>query len=323
MKIYFILSLLAISTLSSCLFSINRTILFKTDGSVDNQLFLQNKADAERNYVISKFDRLSVELYTNKGEVITEPYGNLNLDISSPINITNPQQIYRDPNVVNPYMSNGNDINRQGIANVQNQNGIQGQGMNGMGNMGFGGAFGRPALKSYMVNDDGMVYLPLVGGMKVAGLKLVQADSLFAAAYSKYYVDVYAITSLSSRRVLVMGVTGNKMVTLPYESMHLLEVLTLADATFGQTSQNSRVKVIRNLASNKPIMQVIDLSTWDGVKNANMRIEPNDVIYVEPRKRIQLYTAEIQSVTGIIQTVAGVISSLASVYILYLVSKKP
>jgi polysaccharide export outer membrane protein len=62
----------------------------------------------------------------------------------------------------------------------------------------------------------------------------------------------------------------------------------------------------------KPEIQVINLTTWEGVKAANLRVEPGDIIYIEPRRRV--YRQEtLQDVSGVIGTVGTILSTIISV----------
>jgi polysaccharide export outer membrane protein len=46
----------------------------------------------------------------------------------------------------------------------------------------------------------------------------------------------------------------------------------------------NNIRIIRGNLKN-PRVQQIDLSTLDGMRRANLQVEPNDIIYVEPIRR--------------------------------------
>jgi len=81
-----------------------------------------------------------------------------------------------------------------------------------------------------------------------------------------------------NKRVSVIGAV-NKVVELSNENMKLIEVLALADAI----DNNAIVQNIR-LVRNEEVF-VIDLSKSEDVQKTNMKVLPNDVIYIEPLRR--------------------------------------
>ena len=265
-----------------------RYVLFKTDGNIDNNVFSASIAEAEKNYVINRFDQISVEIFTNKGERISDP------------NLEWVQEINQDPRLAQ--LRQSNMLN--GRQNNNNQNGVSNYTIN-------------PQNRRYMVHDNDNVFLPLVGAVKVGGLKIYQADSLLSQVYAEYYKDVYAMTKLENRRVVIMGAVGNKILTLPYESMNLLEVLAMAGTNYESVARTDKVRIIRSVLSGKPLIQEIDLTSWDMVKASALRIEPNDVIYIEPRRRIfDESQRNISSISAIVSTVSGFITTVLTTYLL-------
>jgi polysaccharide export outer membrane protein len=71
-----------------------------------------------------------------------------------------------------------------------------------------------------------------------------------------------------------------------------------------------RIRVVRNWDT-KPVIQVIDLSTVQGLQAANLRIEPNDIIYIEPRRGLgrRESLGDIGAIFGIAGSVLGIVSS--------------
>ena len=259
---------LGISLLSACKVT-KYDILFDVNSKLtDNALFQQMKVEAEKNYVIDKFDEISFRLFTKKGELLIDPDGQLLI------------QGTRNP------------LQNRGSGSNSNQN------------------------QTYTVQDDGKIYLPLVGGLDVQGRKIYQLDSLISVAFHQYYEDSYARTQVENRRIIVMGALGNQVIKLPYEGMHLAEVLVMAGGNLDRNTRNDKIRIIRNILSDQPIIQSVDLSTWEGVQNANLQIQPNDVVYVEPRRRkILQATEEIRNITSIFAQVTGVITSTITLWV--------
>ncbi len=136
---------------------------------------------------------------------------------------------------------------------------------------------------AYQVNPDGFVELPIIGQVKLAGLTLPEMNGFLEKKYGAYYKDPFVLTEFLNKRVTVLGATGGKVIPLENEGMNLLEILALAGGV-NNDAMGHNIRLIRGDLSN-PQVKVIDLSTIEGMTQANLRVQPNDVIYVEPVRR--------------------------------------
>ena len=273
------------------------SVLFRIekDGKTDNQWFLQTVGDAEKNYTIRKFDFLQIDLYTNKGEKILQLDSMYGAGFNTSFGFS-PQ-----------------------MAGQMGQGGQMGQNSQFM-NLASTVNVNAPNVKGYLVNDDGNIYLPLIKPISVEGLKIWQANDLVAKAYEEFYVQPYAKVNLLNRRVVIMGALGDRILPLTQENMNLLEVLVMAGVNLGVNSRNDRIRVIRNVLTD-PKIQIVDLTKWETTKLANMRIEPNDVIYIEPRRRLG-QDADLNNVTtNVMNTISSITSIIATVVSMALLFK--
>ena len=141
----------------------------------------------------------------------------------------------------------------------------------------------------YNVMANGTVKLPMVGIVEVKGLTTYKMDSLLQVRYSQFYQDVFVTTKCANRRVIVLGTTGGignlsgQVVHLPSEKMHLIEVLAMVGG-LDQNAKSFNIRLIRGDLSN-PNVEVIDLSTIEGMKKSNLNVQPNDIIYIERYRR--------------------------------------
>lgn len=217
----------------------------------------------ERNYLIQPNDFLEVRVNTNAGERILDPNGELQ---------------FGQPGGGLPSRSSGVGSS-------------PGSGRRNTG-QGAGAASGG---SEFLVQANGTVVLPLVGRMQMSGLSLLQADSVLAIRFNEYYKGVFVTTRVTNNRVIVLGAVGGQVIPLTNDNMNLLEVLALAGGVDGQAGQGGgglyrnggradNIRIIRGDLKN-PEVQQIDLSTLNGMRRANMQVEPNDVIYVEPIRR--------------------------------------
>ncbi len=283
----------AIFLLSSC-GVYQKSVLLKTADDFSNAKFQASLKAAERNYVLQPFDKITVEVFTNKGERIPDPNGEF-------------------------FFRMAGDQPVGGMGTNQNTNPNAG----GMGGVGIGGLPGAgntgvsfSVLRTFLINEDNNAYLPMIGATPLAGLKMYQADSLLSKRYSEFFEDSYVISNVINRRVTVLGALGNRVLLLPNDNMNLLEVIALIGNPDSR-SRNDKIKLIRHVLD-KPVMQIIDLSTWEGLQAASLRVEPNDVIYIEPRRGVvrRETLADVTSLTNIFTSVLGIIATTINTIVL-------
>jgi polysaccharide biosynthesis/export protein len=136
----------------------------------------------------------------------------------------------------------------------------------------------RPDIQ-YLVNEDGLVKLPMIGQMKLEGLSLREAEQVLQKEYSKYYQNPFVYLQFQNKRVIVLGAPGGQVIPLINQSVTLVEVLALAKGVDNYAKANN-IRVLRG-----DQVFVADFSTFDGYKKSNVVMEPGDVVYVEPIRR--------------------------------------
>lgn len=151
----------------------------------------------------------------------------------------------------------------------------------GAGNQQFRQQQERP---QFLIREGGMVKLPLIGDIELAGLTLYEADSLLETEYSAYYEDAFVITRYVNKRVIVLGSMGGKVIPIQNENTNLVEVIALAGGV-GTQSRVDKIRLIRG-DLNDPEVRIINLSTIEGMKEASLKVLPNDIIYVQPVQRV-------------------------------------
>lgn len=292
---------------SSCASSYRQNIMLRvpTGIGVDTMKLRAMTNRVSRNYVIQPNDFLDVRVYTNKGERILDPNGELQF---------------------------GAPGGRTGVSSSSAlSRGQAGQNIGGIGGGGQqGGVQGGSALTSgseFLVQADGQVKLPMVNQVSVAGLTLLQADSLLQVRYSEFYRDVFVTSRVTNNRIVVLGSPGGRIVPMYNDNMNLLEVLAAvggvgasggigaAGGAGAGVGRASNIRLIRGDLKN-PQVQVIDLTTIEGMRRASLRVEPNDIVYIEPVRRPFFEAAnDASTILGIIGGITGLITSL------YLVTK--
>lgn len=164
---------------------------------------------------------------------------------------------------------------------------------------GAGQAQTNRATPRYLVQENGLVRLPMVGEVQLEGYTLHQADSLLARAYNEFYKETFVITRFVNKRVVVLGATGGMLIPLLNENMDVLEVLALAGGISGK-GKAGNIRLIRG-DLDTPQVQLIDLSTIEGMRQASLKVQSGDIIYVEPARRILPETIrDISPVVGLV-----------------------
>ncbi len=136
----------------------------------------------------------------------------------------------------------------------------------------------------FLVREGGLVKLPLLGDVPLEGLTVNEAEALLQREYSAFYEDAFVILRYTNKRVIVLGATGGQVIPLTNENMNLVEVLALAGGV-GLQSRVDKIRLIRG-DLNDPEVRIINLSTIEGMKDAQLKVISGDIIYVQPVQRI-------------------------------------
>ena len=162
----------------------------------------------------------------------------------------------------------------------------------------------------YVIRQDGSADLPLIGSVHLAGLNVHQCEDTLAKLYeeSKGYIQPYVQLKLTNQRVIVFPGSGSdaKVVPLQNNNTTLMEVIALAGG-IADRGRADKVKLMRNVGG-KRVVYVLNLSTIEGLKYADMIVQANDYIYIEPTEQL---TKEV------VERAAPIVSLLSSTLIIF------
>lgn len=173
--------------------------------------------------------------------------------------------------------------------------------------------FNRNNNLDYLVQKDSTVKLPILDEVKIAGLTVEEAADTLEKLYQEYYVDPFAQVTVSNKRVVVFPGNGGsaKVITLNNNNTTLLEALAQAGG-ITERGKAKKIKIMRNVNGEREVY-LVDLSTIDGLKHADMIVQANDYIYVDPVPQISReLLQEIAPIVSIISSAAVVISIVVS-----------
>jgi polysaccharide export outer membrane protein len=137
---------------------------------------------------------------------------------------------------------------------------------------------------TFAVDGEGFVNLPIIGNYYVKGFTETELERILEDKYSSLFVDPYVVVRVTNRRAFIFKGSLAAVVSLNQSPTTLIEVI----AKSGGVDKNLKaykIKLIRGDLKN-PEIKLIDLSTIDGLRNADLIVQSNDIIYIEERKRI-------------------------------------
>lgn len=137
----------------------------------------------------------------------------------------------------------------------------------------------------YTVEYDGMIKLPILGRVKISGMTLREAELFLEDRYSKFFNEPFVQLGVTnSKIILFMGGEGGSASVMTLERSNTTLFEAIAQSGGISDGKAYKIKLIRGDLKN-PQIYLIDLSTLEGVKNANLVLQANDIIYVQPRNR--------------------------------------
>ena len=144
----------------------------------------------------------------------------------------------------------------------------------------------RDAVKKYIIDGGGSIFLEEIGKVTIAGMSLGEATLLIKSKVNSAYIGTDAYVSLDEIRDVNVLVTGNAknpgIYTLTGNS-NILHAITAA----GGVSEFGTYREI-NLVRNNKIIESLDVYDLliNGQYNIKKRLRSGDVVFVEARKSI-------------------------------------
>jgi polysaccharide biosynthesis/export protein len=140
---------------------------------------------------------------------------------------------------------------------------------------------GRP---EFFVGENGLCNFPMIGHLEVVGMTTLQLDSILNKKYEEYYNDVYVITKVTNKRIIVFN--GVNAMVVPFENQHmtLLEVIAIAGG-FPKEVKAYNIRVVRGDLKN-PEVAVVNLKSIQDMKSTIISLQPDDIVYIEPVRKV-------------------------------------
>ena len=136
---------------------------------------------------------------------------------------------------------------------------------------------------SFEVSEAGICHFPVIGKQMILGLKMSQLDSLLSAKFETYYNEVYVISKVVNKKIIILGGKGGQIVPFTSPTMNLLEAIAL----YGGIDNNSKgynIRIVRGDLKN-PEITIVNLRTIADMKSSIISLKPDDIVYIEPVRR--------------------------------------
>ncbi len=161
----------------------------------------------------------------------------------------------------------------------------------------------------YQVDHEGKVKLPILGWIDLKGYTIREAELMLEEKYSEYYNDPFVMLQVTNRRVIVFPGSGGdaQVITLKNNNVTVIEALALAGGV-SERGKAKKIKLIRREKGKERKVFLMDLSTIKGMDQADMVVQANDIIYVEPTSQVA---------REVLREVAPIVSLLSSAVFVY------
>ena len=176
---------------------------------------------------------------------------------------------------------------------------------------GGGVSVGSGTTLAIKIESDGFAKLPLFGRVYLQGLTIRQAEMLVEDKFSDFYNNPFVLLEVSNRRVMIFAGDNTSVIPLTNDNTTLFEVLAQTGG-LPPDGKAQKIKIIRGDLKN-PEIYLIDLSTLSGMKNANLVLQANDIIYIETRRNyVPRLVAELAPFLAAIGTITSTVALIIS-----------
>lgn len=166
----------------------------------------------------------------------------------------------------------------------------------------------------YTVNNEGIITLPAVGPVSVAGLTSDEAAKRIEDAIinAKLIIDPKVTVRLLNARVAVLGaVKVPQVVSLTSERNTILDVLSRC-GDIADTGLRQKVTLYREQDGVRKKFD-IDLTKADIFNNEAYYVQQNDLIYVEPNKSQSIKSSAFYTFLSAGASIISVISAIVTI----------
>ncbi len=144
----------------------------------------------------------------------------------------------------------------------------------------------------------------------VEGLTIQELENWLEIEYSKYMNSPMVVIHGNHQVYVFQGYDGNTAKSIVLKKPYMTVFEALAEAGGISDGKGYNIKVIRGDLRN-PTVYKVDLSTIKGLKETNLTVQANDIIYVEPRLRpVSRFLKELSPYITLGNTILSIINTV-------------
>lgn len=161
---------------------------------------------------------------------------------------------------------------------------------------------------NYLVDNEGMVEMPIIGQIKLGGLSKNEAEEMIKGKILPYVAEseniVVHVRMMNYKYAILGGVNRPGLYTTQNEKVSILEAIAQAGdlTTF---AYRDRIYVIRENSDGQKEYHKLNINDANIISSPYYYLQQNDVIYVEPRKteaRNAFFSANSSIWTSLVST---------------------
>lgn len=159
----------------------------------------------------------------------------------------------------------------------------------------------------YDVNEEGNIFLPVIGELQVANKTIQQIRILLQGEVNKYFNNAYVDCKLLSFKFTVMGEAKSPGTFINYNNyLTVLEAIGRAGGV-GDYGRRDRVLVVRPTEGGSKTYR-INLQDKSLLSSEAYFLQPNDLVIIEPVKH-KIFNMNLPTFSFILSTVTSAITS--------------
>ena len=172
----------------------------------------------------------------------------------------------------------------------------------------------------YLVDNDGIIVMPIIGQVRVGGLTKNEAEQLIKSKIQPYLSEtenvVIHVLMMNYKYAVLGGVKEPGLYTTQNEKVSILEAIAQAGdlTTF---AYRDKIFLIRENAEGQKEYHQLNINDANIISSPYYYLQQNDVIYVEPRKAearnafFSANTSAFFSITSALMSIATLIIAVA------------
>ncbi len=136
----------------------------------------------------------------------------------------------------------------------------------------------------FPVEFDGKIKVPILGRIPLSGKTVRQAELYLEELYGEYFINPFVLVEITNRKVMIFMNSGTNatIVEMPSENLTLIEAIAQIGG-ISEISRSYKIKLIRGDLTKNPEVYYWNISNLADLKNSNIYLEANDIIYIDSK----------------------------------------